>query len=175
MGGNEVMQNDSFLVSMYKTGKTMILDKARPIGINSILQGSGDSIDSIMSAYSNAYDMFLDSTGNGTRQLHFHAKGLQVPYRDITIEYDPKRCYLISTKYIFYGPVRGKKDTTINGKNSKNTVRRHVLITFYENYRFDPASFKTAFSESQFVRFDGKRYWPADVYRNYQFFDMISK
>lgn len=173
LGGNEVMQNDSFLVSFYKLGRTVILDRPRAGGASSIIPGSRGAMDSILSSYSNSYNMFTDDTEDGHKLLLLHAKGAQMPYSDISMEYDPRRHYLLKSSYTFYGPVHAQADSIAS--SSAQTLRRHVLSVYYENYRFDPESFTSAFSEARFVRYDGKRYWPVQAYANYQFFNMISK
>jgi len=180
IGENVFMQGDSFVIAVYKPAQALMLDRAKPMGANSLLPGGKSALDSLMARYTGVYSMFTDTTQNGNRLLLMHTNDSSMPYRDIVIEYDKVKNYLISTSYTFYTtpedtiPLSPQSVSTESNSNN-SLLQKHTLTTYYLNYRFNPQSFGKAFSEAEFIYYDGKKYWPSDAYRSYQFYNMVSE
>ncbi|MES2773901.1 MAG: hypothetical protein V4722_06935 [Bacteroidota bacterium] len=170
LGENIFMQGDSFVIAAYKPAQTLLFDKAKPTGANSLLPGGKTSLDSLLKNFTMVYSMFSDSTTEGTKLLTFHTVNTSMPYRDIIIEYDAENNYLVNTTYVYYTPFE-LEDSII----SPPVLQKHTLAVKYSKYRFDPRSFEKAFSEAEFIYYDGKKYWPSDAYRRYRFYNMIGQ
>lgn len=180
LGDVEYLQNDSFLVAVYHKDQMMVVSNPPVLNAGSYMP-TRELLDSLLTAYSAHYDIWVKTVQSGTDDLDTlgYIKFIKkndndvAQYNHFIIEFDLRQYVITKIEYEYQQPGLGlteqdEPDAAL--RLLRNTPRKKTLSIELNNYRFDHLS-DTDYSENVFIWEEDGEYKPVEKYKDYKVYN----
>ena len=170
LGDIDFMQNDSFLIAVYKKEKFMIVSDPQ-LSVAGTVLPMRTMIDSLFKSAVANYTVAVNSKKNET-VIAMLANDKKQSLNKFIIIYDNSNYYLLSLQYEFIE----KSDETPDPMSedlsdaSSNTFRKKTLRIQFSNYKFNESS-NNRYDEKQYIFYENNVYKPIEQYNEFKIYN----